>query len=421
MASLGVNSYRFSISWARILPKGRFGGINYSGIKYYNRLIDALLSKGIQPFVTLNHLDYPQELEDRYQSWLSPEIREDFGYLADTCFRYFGHRVKHWITVNEPNQQIVLSYRKGIFPPCRCSSPYGNCGKGNSETEPFTAAHNMILAHAEAVRIYRTKYQKEQSGSIGIVVQTSWFEPISESTADKLAAERAQSFYSNWILDPAIYGKYPDEMVELLGPALPEFSVDQAKDLKKLGVDFVGINHYTSYFVKDCYFSSCQRGDGSSRTEGFALKFDRKGNVSIGELTDVDWQHVYPRGFRKVLDYIKNRYHNTPIFVTENGYGDLEKQDTTVEELVNDIKRREYMRGHLNALQAAMRNGANVKGYFAWSLLDNYEWLYGYRLRFGLFHVDFTTLNRTPKLSASWYKYFINYHTNTSSRGNGHM
>ncbi|KFK24361.1 hypothetical protein AALP_AAs73986U000100, partial [Arabis alpina] len=301
MIHLGVNSYRLSISWSRVLPR-------------------------IKPLVTLNHFDYPQVFEDKFQSWLSPAMQKEFSM-------------------------------------------------GNSETEPFIVAHNMILAHTKAVQIYRTKYQKSQRGIIGMVAQTSWFEPISDSHADKKAAERAQSFYSNWILDPVVYGRYPKEMVDILGSALPRFS--------------------------------------TSKTEGFALKLDRKGNVSIGELTDVDWQHIHPEGFRKMLNYLKDRYPNVPIFITENGYGHLQKPETTVKELLNDTKRIQFMSGYLDALQGAMRDGANVKGYFAWSLLDNFEWLNGYKLRFGLFHVDYTTLKRTPKQSASWYKNFIEQHMNT--------
>ncbi|KAJ0258001.1 hypothetical protein HA466_0068780 [Hirschfeldia incana] len=284
MNFLGVNSYRFSISWSRVLPKGRLGGINHLGIKHYNKLIDDLIRNGITPFVTLNHFDYPQELENRFKSWLSPEMQKEFGYLADICFKHFGDRVKHWITINEPNQQIILSYLKGLFPPNRCSMPFGNCSQGNSETEPFIAAHNTILAHAKAVQIYQNKYKKEQKGSIGIVVQTSWFEPISDSIADKNAAERAQSFYSNWILDPIVYGKYPEEMVNLLGSAVPQFSRNEMKNLRRYKSDFLGINHYTSYFIQDCLISACNSGDGASKTEGFALKLIKRGNVSIGEV-----------------------------------------------------------------------------------------------------------------------------------------
>ncbi|KAL8151193.1 hypothetical protein V2J09_021001 [Rumex salicifolius] len=198
MADLGVNSYRFSISWARILPKGRYGHINLAGINFYNKLIDALLQQGIEPFVTLSHFDIPQELEDRYGSWLSPKLKEDFGYYAGFCFKIFGDRVKYWVTFNEPNVVVNDGYRTGKFPPNRCSGQYGNCTDGNSEKEPFIAAHNIILAHAIAARLYKTTYQKQQRGFIGIVLHAMWFEPISNSLEDKMAADRAQTFFTNW-------------------------------------------------------------------------------------------------------------------------------------------------------------------------------------------------------------------------------
>jgi len=214
------------------------------------------------------------------------------------------------------------------------------------------------------------------------------------------------------LIDPVIYGKYPKEMVDILGPALPQFSSNEVKNLEKSRADFVGINHYTSYFIQDCLTSACNTGHGAFKAEGYALKLDRKGNVTIGELTDVNWQHIDPTGFHKMLNYLKDRYPNMPMFITENGFGDLQKPETTDKELLNDTKRIQYMSGYLEALQAAMRDGANVKGYFVWSLLDNFEWLFGYKVRFGLFHVDLTTLKRSPKQSASWYKNYIEEHVN---------
>ncbi|GAB4830922.1 Beta-glucosidase 47 [Ancistrocladus abbreviatus] len=267
MADLGVNGYRFSISWARILPKGRYGIVNLAGIDFYNKLIDALLQKGMEPLVTLCHFDIPQELEDRYGGWLSPKLKEDFGYYADICFKFFGDRVKYWVTFNEPNVLAINGYRYGVYPPGRCSGLFGNCTEGDSEKEPFLAAHNIILAHVAAVDLYRTKYQREQGGFIGIVLNYVWSEPISNSSADKLAAERAQSFFTNWFLDPIILGNYPAEMRSILGSNLPEFSREEQKNLKR-ALDFIGVNHYTSVYVKDCIFSKCQSGPGTSRTEG---------------------------------------------------------------------------------------------------------------------------------------------------------
>ncbi|RZC56072.1 hypothetical protein C5167_014919 [Papaver somniferum] len=406
MDSLGVNSYRFSISWARVLPRGRFGAVNPSGIQFYNNLIDALLLKGIEPFVTLFHYDIPQELEDRYGSWLSPQIQEDFRYYADVCFEAFGDRVKYWGTFNEPNVVAIRSYRTGIYPPCRCSGIFGRCAFGDSETEPFIAAHNIILSHASAVQLYRNKYQEEQKGSIGIVMNSIWFEPLSDSLADKLAAERARCFYLNWFLDPIMHGRYPTEMQDVLGFSLPLFSENEKKKLQS-GSDFIGLNHYTSLYVGDCMFSSCPDGKGASRTEGFAHLTGEKDGVPIGEPTAMDLYYVHPPGMEKMVTYVKERYNNTPMFIAENGYGEINNGGANIEDSLNDTERVNFMSSYLDSLANAIRKGADVRGYFAWSLLDNFEWVLGYTRRFGIFYVDFTTLKRTPKLSATWYRNFI--------------
>ncbi|XP_020976234.1 beta-glucosidase 45 isoform X2 [Arachis ipaensis] len=413
MEAIKVNSYRFSISWARVLPKGRFGEINWAGVNYYNKLIDALLVKGIQPFVTLFHFDTPQELEDRYGAWLSPQSREDFQYFAELCFKSFGDRVKYWATFNEPDFLATYGYRLGVGPPGRCSKPFGNCSQGDSEKEPFLVVHNIILSHADAVEIYRTKYQAEQGGKIGIAVHLDWYEPISNSTEDKLATERARSFNSKWILDPIIFGKYPKEMQEILGNILPRFSSNDQEKLKK-GVDFIGINHYISFYVKDCIFSICEQGLGITRTEG---SYQTSPN---GKLASLDMQYINPKGMEKIVTYIKDRYNNIPMFLTENGYGQMSHSNFTKDQYLKDFNRIDYMEGHLDSLLEAIRKGANVKGYFAWSLLDNFEWIQGYTVRYGLYHVDRATLERTPKLSANWYKDFIAKHrTETFFRNYG--
>lgn len=408
METLGVNSYRLSLSWARILPKGRFGEPNHAGIEFYNRLIDVLLLKGIQPFVTLSHYDIPQELEDRYGSWLSPQLQEDFAFYADLCFKTFGDRVKYWVTFNEPNFLVSLGYRSGLYPPCRCSGQLAmaKCSEGDSEKEPFVAAHNVILSHAAAVDIYRIKYQTEQKGSIGIVLQHEWFEPMSNSTADKLASERARAFNFNWFLDPIIFGKYPTEMENVLGSLLPKFSSYEKEKLKR-GLDFIGVNYYTAFYVQDCMYSACKPGPGISRTEGSYKKSGEKNGVPIGEPTPFSWFNIYPDGMEKTVTYVRDRYNNTPIFLTENGYAEEVDPNFTSEEHLNDFKRIKYMVDHIEALLAAIRKGADVRGYFAWTLIDSFEWIYGYTVRYGFHHVDYATLKRTPRLSASWYKQLL--------------
>ncbi|CAH9119374.1 unnamed protein product [Cuscuta europaea] len=405
LASLGVNSHKISISWSRVLPKGRHGKVNWKGINFYKNLINALLLKGIEPFVTINHYDLPQELEDRYQGWLSSVMQEEYAYFAEVCFKNLGDHVKYWITFNEPNVWVILAYQNGLWPPNRCSEPHGNCSQGDSVQEPLVAGHNMILAHASAVSIYRNKYQQVQGGQIGIAVLFYWFEPISNSTADKAAAERGLSFMSNWFLDPIIFGTYPQEMKNLL--LLPEFS---SQDLEKLkaGLDFIGINHYTTYYAQDCLFSTCEASmTGNTREEGYVGKSMSKNGVLIGELTGLSYLDVYPLGMEKLVSYVKKRFPNIPLYVTENGYCDTMASNSGIEEILNDTKRVKFLSDYLHSLGTSIRKGADVRGYFVWSLFDNIEWTYGYSKRLGLYYVDRVTQKRTPKLSANWYKKFI--------------
>ncbi|XP_015164558.1 beta-glucosidase 18-like isoform X2 [Solanum tuberosum] len=401
MEDMGVNSYRFSISWARILPKGTFGDVNMAGIEHYNKLIDALLQKGIQPFITLTHYDIPQELEERYGGWLSSRIQDDFSYYADICFKYFGDRVKYWTTINEPHVMAVYGYRLGSYPPARCSGIFGNCSAGDSEREPFIAAHNMILSHAAAVRIYRTKHQKRQGGMVGIALDIQWYEPFSNSSEDIAATERARSFYFNWFLDPIILGRYPKEMVQILGSNLPNFSKN---DLSKLsyGLDFIGINYYTANYIKDCLYAACEHGNTWS--EGSYYVTTEKDGVYIGQPTGAPWIFLYPQGMKKIVMYMRDRFNNTPVAITENGVAENDDLNTSITDTLNDIHRVNYMHSYLNSLSNAIREGADVRGYFVWSLLDNFEWLHGYRLRFGLHYVNYTNLQRIPKLSATMYK-----------------
>ncbi|KAK1687039.1 hypothetical protein QYE76_047887 [Lolium multiflorum] len=405
MHSLGVNSYRFSVAWTRILPRGRFGDVNLDGVAFYNAIIDALVLKGIQPFVTIFHYDTPHELEERYGGWLSPEIQKDFGYFAEVCFKMFGDRVKLWVTLNEPNLMARFSYMNGWYAPGHCSKPFGNCVFGNSSTEPYIAGHNMILSHENAVSIYRKNYQEKQGGYIGISVSAKWYKPLRNNTADLLAVERAISFNVPWFLDPIIFGDYPPEMRKILGPNLPEFTLKQREKLRVTKLDFIGLNHYSTWYVKDCIFSSCEL-DPTVGDARVASLVERDG-VHIGKETGAPFFYDVPHGLEEVVMYYKQRYNNTATYITENGYAQASNSSLAANDFTSDTGRINYISGYLKFLASAIRKGADVRGYFVWSLIDNFEWTFGYTERFGLYHVDFRTHKRTPKLSAQWYRKFL--------------
>ncbi|XP_043705605.1 beta-glucosidase 18-like [Telopea speciosissima] len=413
MGSLGINAYRFSISWARVLPKGRFGEVDPVGIEFYNNLINALLNKGIQPFVTINHYDLPQYLEERYGSWLSIQMQQDYTHFAEVCFKAYGDRVKYWSTFNEPNVTLTLGYLSGVYPPNHCSY---SCNSGDSEIEPYIAAHNLILAHASAVNIYKKKYQVKQGGMIGIVVNAAWYEPLRNTPTDRLAVQRALAFDIAWFLDPIIYGDYPPEMRQIVGSRLPIFS-EKERELLSNKLDFIGINQYSTLYVKDCLFSPCDLGN--PRGDSFVQLTPERAGVPIGDSTGNPMYYVVPYGMEKIIMYFKERYNNTPMFITENGYGQTSYPGTSIKDLLNDTKRIEYIEDYLEYLNAALRQGADVRGYFIWSLLDNFEWTYGYTLRYGLYYVDWVTLERIPKLSAMWYKQFLNEEKTLEQEGSG--
>ncbi|KGN55151.1 beta-glucosidase 18 [Cucumis sativus] len=401
MSSMGMNAYRFSISWTRILPKGRFGKVNRRGIVFYNKIIDNLLLKGIEPFVTIHHHDLPDELDKRYGSWMSSHMQEDFVYFAKICFKEFGDRVKHWITINEPNLVTLMGYIKGVYPPAHCSPPFGNCSVGNSDIEPLIVMHNMLLAHAKAVFIYRTQFQKKQGGSIGLVAYCHMYEPLTNNEFDLQAVDRALIFSFAWVYDPIVYGDYPKEMREVFGSQLPSFS-NTEKNIIKGSLDYICVNHYTTLYAKDCLHSPCSNG-GDRPIKGFLDTMGYRNSVSIGDPTGMDRFFVVPRGLEKTINYINQRYPNKPIFVTENGYSTPPSDGNKVEDIINDTKRVNFHRNYLASLVRAMRNGADVRGYFVWSLMDNLEWIHGFNTRFGLVYVDFQTLERRPKLSAHWF------------------
>ncbi|KAJ6836468.1 putative inactive beta-glucosidase 14 [Iris pallida] len=292
----------------------------------------------------------------------------------------------------------------GKFPPGYCSEPFGNCAFGDSANEPYIAAHNLLLSHSAAVAIYKKDYQVKQGGSIGIVLMMKWYEPLRNIPVDIAAAERAFLFDVAWFLDPLFFGDYPLEMRDILGTRLPTFSPEERRKLQNR-LDFIGINHYTSCYSQDCVFSQCKIDTSS----GNALVFTtgERNGIPIGAPSGMDNMYVVPHGMEKTVIYIMQRYNNTPMYITENGYSIKANGSVSLKDMLNDKERIDYHQSYLTSLLNAIRQGADVRGYFAWSLMDNFEWLHGYTLKFGLYHVDLKTQKRTPKQSAKWYKKFL--------------
>ncbi|XP_052193424.1 beta-glucosidase 12-like isoform X1 [Diospyros lotus] len=402
MKMMGLDVFRFSISWARVLPYGKVsGGVNKIGVAFYNALIDQLLANGIKPFVTLHHFDTPQALEKKYESFLNDEIVIDYADYAEFCFKTFGDRVKNWITFNEPNVFIPQGYDLGTLAPGRCSKwRNNNCTVGNSATEPYIVGYHLLLSHAEAVKRYKTKYQASQKGQIGITLIAGGMYP--QSNKDKIAAKRVQDFMFGWFIHPVVYGDYPRIMKTLVRRRLPKFNSTQSESLKG-SYDFIGLNYYSSYYVINIPFSN-KPAHLSYSSDYYGNLSTEKNGVPIGPTEGTLFS--VPKGFTDILVYVKKYYKNPKIYITENGTGQLNNQ--TAAEGVKDPYRIRYYYQHLSALEKAIKEGVNVKGYMAWSFLDDFEWSSGYTVRYGLNYVDYGDgLKRYPKDSACWYKNFL--------------
>ncbi|KAL5701270.1 hypothetical protein ACHQM5_026624 [Ranunculus cassubicifolius] len=401
MSDIGLEAYRFSISWSRLMPYGR-GAINPKGLEYYNNLIDELISHGIEPHVTLFHLDLPQILEDEYEGWLSPRIIEDFTAYAEVCFREFGDRVSHWTTINEPNVMMLGSYDSGQLPPQRCSPPgIFNCTAGNSSIEPYIAMHNLLIAHASVVAVYREKYQGKRKGMIGLNVYVFWCTPRTNSTADIEATQRANDFFTGWAINPLVFGDYPKRMKRIAGSRIPSFTSKQA-ELVKGSYDFIGVNHYFTIYIQDTS-QTTPKGSHGGYSSDMAVKFSfTNEDMPPGPFVPTSAPFT-PSGLENALEYFKDYYGNPPVYIQENGYG------APYNETLNDTGRVEYISGYTESVLNAIRNGSNARGYFVWSFLDVFEFLSGYTTRYGIVHVDLEDkdLKRQPKLSAQWYSNFL--------------
>ncbi|CAK1602507.1 unnamed protein product [Parnassius mnemosyne] len=390
LVELGVQHYRFSISWPRILPMGLSNDINEDGIRYYSELIDELRAHRIEPTVTMYHWDLPQSLQD-LGGWTNPIIADYFLDYARVLFDHFGDRVKVWFTFNEP-----LSF---------CHDGYGGLdapGANSSGFEAYLCGHNVLRAHGYTYRLYQQSYRHHQQGVVGIALDFAWLEPATTSEGDQRAAETARQFRFGWFAHPIFSseGDYPPIMRVRIDEIskrqhfprsrLPTFTPEEVA-LIRGSSDFMGLNHYTTYLIA--------QGDGKIYPQPSF-------NTDMGVVTtqkqewpksNSTWLRVVPWGFRRALNYIKQKYNNPPVFVTENGIS-LERSN-------RDVRRVGYMASYLSAMYAAMSDGCDVRGYTYWSLIDNFEWRRGFSERFGLYDVDYSSASRkrTPRMSANYF------------------
>nr|WP_269810774.1 GH1 family beta-glucosidase [Kineosporia rhizophila] len=369
---LGAGGYRFSIAWPRIQPGGR-GPVNAQGLAFYDRLVDALLEAGIRPMATLYHWDLPQELEDE-GGWLSRDTAYRFGEYASVVAGCLADRVASWCPVNEPNVMTLQGYALGELAP----------GK-NLLFEALPAVHHALLGHGLAVQALRT------AGATGIGTATNHFpvRALGRSEADRVAARFLDLLWNRLFADPILLGRYPEGLGEgMPGPV--------AEDLELIGqpLDFYGVNYYNPMGVR-------------AAAPGSPLPFDYA-ELSGYPTTGFGWP-VVPEGLTELLLDLHARYPGIPpVVITENGCSYPDAPDE--QGVVDDQARIDYLQAHLRAVEEAVAQGVDVRGYYCWSLMDNFEWAHGYTQRFGLVHIDFETLVRTPKRSFSWYADLVRAH-----------
>ena len=373
MKELGLTTYRFSISWSRILPEGT-GRVNEAGLDFYRRLVDELLANGIAPNATLYHWDLPAALDDR-GGWLNRDVAEWFAEYAEVMFRALDDRVTMWATLNEPWVVTDGGYLHGPLAP----------GHKNVWEAP-RATHNLLRSHAKAVQAYRTTGRNQ----IGLVVNLEPKYAASDSAEDAAAVARADAYMNRQYLDPVFLGSYPQELIDGYGEAWPEFPSSDLDEIKT-PIDFLGINYYKRGITK---------ADDSVLIERATRVDNPRGTV-----TEVGWE-VFAEGLTKTLTWVRDSYGDLPLYITENGAAFYDPP-VAFNGRVEDPLRVDYLRDHIAAVRTAMQQGVNVRGYYVWSLLDNFEWALGYAKRFGIIHVDYETLQRTPKSSARYYAQVI--------------
>ena len=375
MKSLGLKGYRFSIAWTRVLPEGT-GQVNAKGLDFYDRLVDELGKAGIRANATLNHWDLPQALQDR-GGWPNRDSANWFADYARVVFDRLGDRVAMWATHNEPVVASLVGYGSGVFAPGLADQSLG-----------YQAAHHLNLAHGKAVQIFR---QGGYQGRIGIVLDLHNLVPASDKPADRLACQRTLESAQGIFFEPIFQGHYPAYLMEWLGPVAPRIQPDDLRVIHQ-PLDFLGMNYY---FTSEVSYAA---GGGLLKSAQKMKTLPAMGYTEVG------WG-IYPSGIRSVLMRVKDTVGTLPIYITENGCAVQDTMGDAVRAagFVEDRERVNYLRQHLVELHKAIQAGVNVRGYFLWSLMDNFEWASGYTPRFGIVHVDYATQKRTPKLSARWY------------------
>ncbi len=372
MRELGIGAYRFSTSWSRVVPNG-VGRVNQAGLDFYSRLIDTLLENHIQPMLTLYHWDLPQALEER-GGWADPQSADWFAEYAHLMYRTFDDRVRLWCTINEPWVIVDQGYVEGRHAPGR-----------RDTAEAAAVSKNLLRAHAAAVEAYRAVGKH----AIGLVVNLVPIHPASDSDADHQAAQRLDAYLNRQFLDPVLLGEMLPELPRMFGAAWPDWTADELRRIRQ-PIDFVGVNYYLRLVVRD------DPRAGPARAS--AVTQPNCPHTAMG------WE-IYPPGLTETLLWVKQRYGDIPLYITENGaaFDDVLRPNRAVD----DPLRVQYLKEHLRAARAAIEEGVDLRGYFVWSLLDNFEWACGYSKRFGIVHVDFDSQRRLPKSSARFYSNVI--------------
>lgn len=397
MAEIGLESYRFSVSWPRIIPDGD-GEINQKGLDFYNNLIDECLKYGIVPFVTLYHWDMPQVLEEA-GGWTNRRTVDGFVKYAEACFKSFGDRVKHWITFNETVVFTALGYLAGAHPP----------GIKNDPKKFFQATHNVFTAHAKAVKLYKSM---RQFGEIGITHVFSPAFSIDDKEENIEATYHANQHGINWFYDPVLKGHYPEYVVKQLNEMewTPDWTEEELGILREAAIhnDFIGLNYYQPQRVmKNDSNGDVERSRENSTGAPGNPSFDGVfKTVMMDDKVYTKWGwEIAPDAFLEGLRMLKREYGDIKIYITENGLGD---EDPIIEDEIVDVPRIKYIEEHLKALKRAVEENINVKGYYAWSAIDLLSWLNGYKKQYGFIYVDHKdNLNRKIKLSGNWYKRVI--------------